>query len=349
MIPLADSPWWCKAEDALPQSNEITPSNGDLQPTIPGNTRIPTSFDDTIYLDENLEGKLQAWQRALRLLAKENQELAQEHEALLHTVDHSARLCSLLANVDPHTSFLPSARVGSHPVEDTAWLVFETAWSGGSTRKECLQVWTVMPTTFMLKLEVEFKDRLQKHATQWAGANPKERRHEENVIYSAFRLRDSIGALLSSRCPGTLVDYYKSTLPPTELGGQQQLARIVAQMGLTEDQRFKICSLWTEYSYLMKMAADRTEVAKLALTQAGKRFCAEGICNMRAQAEKASFLATYIQDLNNCLVNSIIVYQRLIEAMSPVFTWKQRVSLVLGSRPYLPSWSQLCDLVAKSQ
>ena len=305
-------------------------------------------FSGCYMADEDINERMQSLTQTLALAKKENEELRKTNEVLQEVFNDSTHMSSLLeSKTHLHCSFLPSASVGQHPIEHTAWLVLETSWNGEAPKEEWLQVWLVMPMSFIIKLDIESKNRLENHATVWAGANGAIRQQKEKMIRSILKTRDALGNLLSRRSPGRLSEYYKTSLSPVEEAAKQHMRGLIEKLGITEEQRSKIKSVWAEHSNMMKVAAVRTEAAQLALTLAGQCFCSEGICeNMKSEVEKASYLATYISDLNNNVMNSIIIYQRLVIDAANLMTWKQRVALVLGSRPYSPSWSHLCELLA---
>lgn len=242
---------------------------------------------------------------------------------------------------------MPSARIGRHPAETMAIAFMETGWRGKVVPKEWLMVWRLLHPTVIIKMNIEFKERLDKYISAWGIASPGDRPILEKAIKGGLEARTMAGRALAFTSPRNLLEFYRTTLPPTAASSRRQMTQIVSQLGVTEQQRAELKLIWAKHSDDMTRAADRVEVAKLALAYALQAFHKRGVENMSAQAEEQAFLATHTRNLNNALLNSTLVYFHLFEAVSRVATWRQRTALSLGMRPYTANNALFCEIVCE--
>ena len=276
-----------------------------------------------------------------------NERLKDENAAMELLAEQSSYLGSLIAKDDMHRSFIPSANIGRHPAETTALAFLESGWRGIESPKEWLRVWTYLQPNFILKVDIEFKDRLGKYVAAWTLASPADRKMLEKTMKNGLETRSTVGRVLAFSSPRNLLEFYRTTLPPTAANSRRQMSEIVNQLGLSDKQREELQIIWAKYSGEMSKAVSRVEVAKLTLCHALKAFDINRSVNMHEQAQKDIFLATYIQNVNSSLVNSTLVYHSLFEAFSRVITWRQRTALSLGMRPYTANVALCCELVCQ--
>lgn len=311
----------------------------------------------------DLEKKIEQTKGRVAAAAAENQKLKELETALVHLDDQAAYLSSMLARADLSCSFMPSARVGPHPIHATINFITESAWQGKQPPDEWMNVWSLVPPEFLVSLECNFMQRMEQTVNLWSkSTDPTQRQHFEAAMTIAIRVRSKISQVMVRTAPLLIMEFWKKTLPPssTEPEGQparDQLKRLVAGMSWTAKQEETIRMRWNEYCTRMEIIQGHITSGQQALTgihgglnqqhRVDEVTCgalemsrggvlAEGglvlteVEGLQCQARVREAVAEITRDLEDAQVRAVKVYARLSAEVGKAMTWDQFIQLNFG-------------------